>query len=804
MIFSFPSTFVRHLKKQANITAINLLSYGFGIAACLILIQYIYYETSYDKFYKGHESIYRISLDNYYSGIYQSSTAFTFLPVAPSLAAKYAEVQEFTVVQNRQEVVTVEENSFFEKRILVADTNYFRIFHHDLLKGSALSARPSDVFVSEAIATKYFGADDPIGKAMKVFRDNYIVKGVFKDLPNTTHLKFDILCVVAVRESNDWNVPFMYSYIRLNEDPKDFNQKLRSFSEEFSKLSKQQSEADYTFQLKLQPLATIHLQSALLDEVELNGRIEDIYILAAIVVMILIITCFNYINLTNAVNSLRSKEIFVRKIHGASNRNSITQHVVESLVLNVVGFTISIFFLAIFVRWIGPYFDFPNLEIDWSNNMTYYTLLTIFISALILSGIVPAVLSTYTNHIKLLNRASSTHNVNSGFTRNIAFVQFIISCILISGALVVLKQIRFMREGDLGFNDKGVMGLEINALNYHQNEDAFLRVKNDLKKIASIENVSFSSCLPGEQLINTSIRLSSEPVENTNNCDVQVITSDYFRVYGMEIVQGRLFSEDDPADVLTVVVNESLAEELSKGDHENIINKEVTVDWARNAVKFRVIGIVKDYHHSSKKQKIKPMLFIQLKNTFAVFRISVKSSDKANWRSTELLIQKALKENLTEAYSKRGIQVAFDVVDVETAYNKQYSGDERFSKFLNALTFLAISMAGIGFFSLASTTTRKRTKEVAIRKVYGAQVADMSVLLSAYFLKLAGVALVISLPISYFLTQDWLNQFSTRIEVGAWFILWPVIITVGLTLLSISYFVLKLVFVKPVHHLRNE
>jgi putative ABC transport system permease protein len=361
-----------------------------------------------------------------------------------------------------------------------------------------------------------------------------------------------------------------------------------------------------------------------------------------------------------------------------------------------------------------------------------------------------------------------------------------------------------MREGDLGFSDKGVMALEINALNYQQNEDAFLRVKNDLKKIASIENVSFSSCLPGEQLIHTSIRLSSAPAENTQNCDVQVITSDYFKVYGMEMIEGRLFSEDDPGDLLTVVVNESLARELSKGDHENIINKEVTVDWARNAVKFKVIGIVKDYHHSSKKQKIQPMLFIQLKNTFAVFRISVKSSDMANWKSTELLVQKALKENLTDAYSKRGIQVAFDVVDVETAYNKQYSSDEQFSKFLNALTFLAISMAGIGFFSLASTTTRKRTREIAIRKVYGARVVDMSVLLSSYFLKLAGAALAISLPLSYFFTQNWLKQFSSRIEMGVWFALWPVIIVISLTLLSISFFVLKLVFVSPIHHLRND
>lgn len=804
MLSVYLVTLLRHLRKHSNIAVINIVSYGFGIAACLILIQYIYYETSYDKFYKDHESIYRVSLDNYYGGVYQGSTAFTFLPIGPELKNRYSEIEEFTVVNTRLEVVTYEDKSFFEKHILVADTNYFKVFFHEMLKGSPIDASPNDIFISETIATKYFGAGDPIGKEMKVFREFYNVKGVFKDLPANTHLKFDILCLVAVRESTDWNVPYMYSYVKLNGDPESFSQKLRSFSEEFSQLSNQQSVADYSFQLKIQPMANIHLQSALLDELELNGRLEDIYILAAIVILILIITCFNYINLTNAINSARLKEAFIRKIHGASYQSTMTQHIVESIAINITGFTIAFFFLIVFVKWIGPYYDFPSLSMDWTSTMNYYVLLVVFITALILSGIVPAIFSSYTNLGQFPNTTSSMRKLNTGFTRNIAFVQFVISCILISGALVVLKQIRFMRERDLGFSDKGVMALEINALSYRLNEDHFLKVKNDLEKIASIEDVSFSSCLPGEQLINTSIRLAAEPAESTKNCDVQVITSDYFSVYGMEMVEGRIFSEDNPADVLTVVVNETLAKQLNKDDYENIINKAVTVDWARSPVNFTIIGVVKDYHHYSKKQEIQPMLFIQLKNTFSVFRISVKNSDKANWKSNEHLIQKALKDHLTEPYSKRGVQVVFDVVDVESAYNTQYGSDEQFSKFLNALTFLAISMAGIGFFSLASTTARKRTREIAVRKVYGANVVNMSKLLLTYFFKVAGSAFIISLPVSYYFVQSWLNNFPIRIEIDSSFILAPIIITSVLILLSVGYHVLKVVFINPIHHLRNE
>jgi putative ABC transport system permease protein len=387
-----------------------------------------------------------------------------------------------------------------------------------------------------------------------------------------------------------------------------------------------------------------------------------------------------------------------------------------------------------------------------------------------------------------------------------AFVQFMISFILISGAFVVLRQLKFMREGDLGFSDNGVIAVEISPLSYRRNEIHFQKLKNDLEKDASIENVSFSRKVPGELLIASSVRVADEPLENTQICHIEIATSDFFTIYGIEIVAGRIFSEHRETDENTILINEALARKLDKFNFKNMVGKEVTVDYARQPVNFTVIGIVNDYYHASKKQEILPMLFAPLKFANSVARISIKTNNasEVNSKRIEDLIRKSLKDNIAEANAGRGWDVGFGVIDVELNYNKQYSDEEQFSKFVNALSVLTILMAGIGFFSLASTAIRKRTKEIAIRKVHGAKVEDVSFILFGYFLKLAGLAFIISVPISYFLIQDWLNDFPLRIDIDSWFVLWPLIITVSLVLLSVSYHVLKAVIINPVEHLRNE
>jgi len=807
MILIYLVTLLRHLKRHRNIALINILSYGLGIATCLILAQYINYELSYDKFYKDYEKIYRINLDSYYSGIYQSSSAHTYIPLGPELKERFPDVEYATTINDRPDApVTVGDNTFLEKGIFLVDSNFFNVFHREMLMGSTNAVSANDVFISEQIATRYFGEANPIGSTMKVYSNFYTVKGVFKDLPFNTHFKFKILCIPPYEESNDWAVSYVYTYIKLNGDSESFNQKLKSFSEEFSRLADTQNEAEFSFQANLQSLAGIHLKSDLTDEMELNGKMENIYILLAIAIIVLVITCFNYVNMTNTINQDRMKEALIRKIHGASSRNAILQHCVESVVLNAFGFVAALLFLIIFVNWNDLFFNSSFVTFDLRNPEYYVNISIIFFVAFILSGVLPAILTSYRNRIQFLNRSSFATTIHSGFTRNIVFVQFMISFILISGAFIVLKQLKFMQEGELGFDNKGVIALEMNSLSYRNNESQFLKLKDDLEKMASVEQVSFSRTVPGEKLYGTSIRLSNEPLENTKTTNVENATSGFFKTYRMEIVAGRIFSEDRQGDENNILVNETLARKFNESEYKNILDKEVTVDYMRRPVNFTVIGIVKDYHHDSKQHEIQPMMFIPLKNSMGVFRISIKlnNHEQVDRKSMTALIQKTMKANLTEPYAVRGLDVGFNVIDVESTYNKQYSNEERFSEFLNALVFLAIVMAGIGFFSLAAATARRRTKEAAIRKVHGAQIIDVAMLLLGYFVKIVGIALIVSLPISYLLVNNWLNDFHVKTEIDFWFVLWPIIIAAGLIITSVSYHLFKLAFVNPVYHLRNE
>lgn len=808
MIIGYLVSFFRHLKRHWTLAFLNILSYGTGIAACLLILQYISYETSYDGFYKNYESIYRVQLDHFYSDVEQNSTALSYYPLGQTLAKEYPQVKTFTRMRKmRSATVTVGENVFLEDDAFLVDSTFFKVFPIKMVKGSDQMSKVC-VFISESMAAKYFDQVNPIGEVMWIDFRKLPVNGVFKDIPDNSHMKYDLLVVHPNRSAaNDWYYTNYYTYITLSEDPELFSEQLKKFSEKFSQVADKQSENEYSFRAKLQPLTSIHLESNLQNEHESNGNIQDVYILFAVMVMILLISCFNYVNMTNAINADRAKELFVRKIHGSSERDSLVQHVAESFVLNILGFGVAVLVLIIFVQWIGPQFDFGELNINWSNATSYYVLVGMFVLSFILSGILPAVLSSSSNLAQLLNTMSSSSSSGRRFSRNMAITQFVISYILISGALVVTKQLDFMNEQDAGFDPTGVVALTLKPAPYRRFQNNFKKLKDDLEKQTWIKHVSFSNVIPGEHLWRDgSSRFSDESTENSKSCMLQTVSPNYFETYGIEIILGRGFSENRSSDLNTVVVNESLAKKLNVKDLESIIGRKITLPYNNEFPEFEVIGVVKDYFHESMKLDKKPIVYVPIRNNAFCAKISVKIDQgrEKNWREDVDFIKNTYSENFKEALAKVNLNVAAMVKDVEVEYKGQYSNDIKFSNLMGVLAFLAVLMSGIGFFSLASTTTRKRTREIAIRKINGARIADVTLLLMTYFLKLIGLAFIISLPISYFLVQDWLNDFPIRTDIGPWFIFWPILITAILSVISVAYHISKVVFLNPVHVLRTE
>lgn len=810
MIFRYVTPFFRHLKKHWVIALLNIFSYGLGIAACIVIVQNISYETSYDKFYDKYEMIYRVQLDHFYNNTFQNSTAVSFYPVGPELKKNYPEILDFARVRKiTSAIVAAGENSFLEDRVYFADSTLFNLFSIPMIKGSVEKVGANSVFLSESMAKKYFGTDNPIGNTIRIDFQILPVIGVFRDIPNNSHWKCDIINIVGHEQymTDNWKNYGYHTYVKLRGDSESFKDKLKSFSQEFSQIANLQSGVVYGFDAKLQPLADIHLQSDLQNEHESNARLQDIYILLGVAVMILIISCFNYVNMTNAINATRSRETFIRRIHGASNKNALTQHMIESLVLNIVGFGIALFILGVFIQWVGPMFNFYDVRIDWADAVYYYTLVAIFIIAFLFSGVFPSIMAASTDLSHFLSRSSTTTGMNGNLTKSMAIAQFVFSYILISGGLVVTKQLTFVSERSLGFDYEDVVAITLNPIPYTNFENGFNKLRDDLERQSSIHQTTFSFGIPGERYDqDASFRFTSEASETAKFCFIQMVAENYFATYQIEFIEGRSFSNEMASDLNAVVVNQALARKLNIKDDKNIIGKQITVPVNNEYRDLRVIGVVKDYHHESLAHGIDPVIYYPIRSNGFCSKISVRmSKGREASRSEDVeLIQETFRRNFSSIYSQFDLPTTYNIKDVKAGYKEQYKNDEQFSKLVNTLAFLAIIMAGIGFFGLASSTTGKRTKEIAIRKINGAKTSQVSGLLLSYFLKLIGIAIVISLPISYLVAVRWLNEFPFRTEIGLWFVLWPIVVTAILSVLSVTYHVVKVVIVNPVSILRNE
>lgn len=799
MISNYLKTSFRFIKKRWRLTTLNIVGYGVGIAACILILQNILYETSYDKFYKDYENIYRVRLDHYYPfEVYQNSTAISFYPTGVSLKNEYPEIKEFARVsrKNSNIIVKYKEETFREDNVYLIDSSFFKVFSPDFVKGKATTLRWNDVFISETTAKKFFGKKEPIGELVDAWGYSFAIKGVFKDVPENSHMKYDMLFLMPARkELEDWQHYNYYTYLLLNpkSDYKALEKKLRSFSDKYSKLSDQQSSVDYRWEIKLQPLKSIHLESQIDFEHEVNGSMQYIYIISFVAMMIIAISCFNYVNLSNSMYADRLREFFVRKVHGAASSNLLTQYALESTILNVLGFLFAVLVTIVFALQ-SPQAD----KFNWTEPMFYYALLGTLVVSIIFSGIFPALVFSFFNPLRFLKGEYSAGSQKNGFGKILIILQFSISFVLIAGALTINKQLSFISNHYLGFNNDNVVVLDFPSLNYAEQQGALRKMKNDLESNTLIEQVAYSEAIPGTKHVNdASIRFVEDPAENSKFCYNQLVTPDYFNTYKIEILHGRSFSEDRPTDQQTLLVNEILAKQLDVNNYKDVVGRRVSVPWQGDYAIFEIIGVVKDYHHESMKNGIQPCLFIPLQNNGACNKASIRIN------ASDLQARKKALADIESAY-KKGFSYPFQFVYASDFYNTQYATDTQFSYLIGAFAVLAIFMAGIGFFGLASNDTRRRTKEVAIRKVNGARTADVYVLFARHFLKLIGVTFVLALPVSFFIARNWLDNFAVRVDMGVWFVFWPVLITTILSLLSISYYVLKVALVKPVTIIKNQ
>ena len=786
---------LRILKKRWVLALFTFLGYGIGLAVCLIIGQKISYELSYDKFYPNHERIYRVSLDHYSPHeSYQRSTATSFYPVGSELVARYPEVESMVRILNEEMgnvSVKYKNEVYVVEDVSVIDTTFFDIFDLGMKYGTSESPAFKDVFLSESLAKTIFGAKDPTGETVEMFGQPWKVKGVFYDIASNAHVQFHFLQIDREREYREayWGGNNHYTYLLLNEktDIKALREKLKDFSAEFSQISDQFSDEEYRWEANLQPLTSIHLHSQLAFEHQTNGAMQDIYLLLAIILMMLIISGFNYTSLLKLIQEERMQEFHVKKVFGASSFQLFRQHLLESLLFTAIALLLT----GVLVKMVMN-FGRNDFGIEFYEGRNYILLLSILGAFVLTLILVPALLLASRAALPLQEQQRSTQNLGSSKGRWLAVPQFAISVVLIALAITVNKQLAFLRQVDAGFSNEHVLTLSTMLPTSYA--DAGLEsLENTLRQQSQIKTVAFSETIPGEKFERDgSFRLAEQPEEAAESCNLQLVSKDYFNTFQISLLAGTSFSKNETHESLEALINESLAN-LFQIPYEELIGREASVPVGNEYRTVTIRGVVNDYFHQSLKDEITPCAYLNISKLSAIISsISVRTTPVDGKELKQIM------DVVEEAYADAFPVDAATLIYAKDRYDAQFQKDNQFARIISAVTLLSIFMTVLGFIGLASNYARSRTREMAIRKVYGAGLTNIFALFGTSYLKLMGITLVIAFPLSLYLVTQWLNYFVIKVELGAWFGFWPIFIVSTISLLAFGYYVTKVVVQNPV------
>ncbi|MEM6642649.1 MAG: ABC transporter permease [Bacteroidota bacterium] len=796
MLLNYWKAAKRFFRKNWALTTINVVVFGIALAACILILKKVSYEFSYDQFYDNHEHIYRVGMDHYYPhNTYQNSTAVSFYPIGNALVDKYPEIEKFTRVSQKRNNTTIRvgNQSFQENNFHIVNPSFFEVFSVKILYGDTIDIGAYDIFLSESLARKLFGKADAVGSSIDIWNGSvFKVKGVFKDVPANSHLHYDMLLTVLHNEDrmDNWQNYGVHTYIRVSQGVKeaDMERKLRDFNNEFSELSDQQSEVEYRWEIDLQPIADIHLTSDMELEHEVNGDLESMYMLIVMAVLILIISCFNYINLTASMHGKRLTEFFVRKVHGANAIEMLKQYAFESFLLLLFGIGFAIAALLLMPQLSDYSVSFLN-----QNSLFYKGVAGALIAVILLSVVLPSSAFAFVNPLKFTVGEFIANPIIKRLGKSLIIVQFVVSFLLLAGALTVTKQLSFVTNKNPGVTISDVVSVDIPDF-YPEKRKNLQRFKSEVEGLAGVAKVSYTESVPGTvHSWDSSIKLKGEAIENAILNYLISASADYFATYEIEILAGRVFDELNQADSAAILINETTAKKMGVTNYRKLIGRKVVMAMGTEYPTFEIVGIAKDYYHETLKNRIKPIAFIPNRFFGNGSNASIRLA-AINQKETVAEIEKIFKTIFPHA---------FNLQYVEDNYTGFFNSYFEVADLIKALAILAMLMAGVGLLGLASNETVKRRKEVAIRKVNGAQAGDIYLLFLRYFGKLVGIAFLLSIPVSFYFADEWLSNFAERIDLGLWFfsVHFSIISIIGL--IAISYFLVKISRQNPVVALKN-
>ncbi len=789
--------FRNNLKHKAY-TFINIFGLALGITCFIFLMMYVKYELNYDSFHEKSGRIFRIN-QHWEAWNYRGSSDFASTNGAMNaiLTVEFPEIEYAIRVQEVSSSLKYGQITMVENGIY-ADRDFFNTFTYPLISGDPNTAleNPSSIVISRELSEKLFGTEDPVGKALLGLRGlKLTVTGVCEKAPSNSHLQFDFIIsfktMYSLRNDIDtsWGILNYYNYILLKENIqyKEFEKKLTLLVDKYHD---PEETVRYYF---LQPVTDIHLDSFINSSITNTGDRKYIYLFTTVAFLILFIACINYVNLATSRASLRGKEVGIRKTIGARRSELMKQFLGESIILTVSALLVSL--LTVYL--IHPYYrNFTGLDIPLTlllNPVSITGLFTLIIMVGLVSGFYPSFLLSSFKPANVLKAGSKSNSIQNRFKiRNILVVfQFLISIILIVATIVINKQLSFIMNKDIGFNRENIITIRLWDSNNVGKHDV---IKKELVKYNNITGAAVSDRAPLRASQNNSIRVQGEKSDEMVSLP-QVshfyVDYDFLGLYKIKIKEGRNFSPDFGTDMQEgAIVNESLVNLLGL---KNPIGKRISASNLRDA---KIIGVVKDFHYASFTNKIGPIVFVY-RPMWAAKVLSLKISAGIGDISGTLDYAKSTIHNHIPEF-------AFNYQFLENRFNMMYDSENKMGTVFSVFSMITLLIASFGLLGLISFITAQKTKEIGIRKILGASVTKITGLVVKEFMILVIISSLIALPASYFMMNNWLDNFAYRTNITVWTMLVSSMIAFMFAIISVIYQVLKAATAKPVNALRHE
>jgi putative ABC transport system permease protein len=788
---------LRNLIRNKTYSAINVGGIAIGLTAFWLIALYIADELSYDRYHKTANRIVRVAQHTKWEGgnIDQATTS---APFAAALKAEYPEIEQATrIIPEGGGIISYNNKLLKVSDILFADANVFTVFTYPLLHGDAKTAlsKPESIVLTESLAKKFFS--DPAQAINQTihFENNFpnIITGIIKDVPKNSHIRFSALRSLPKNYSGDWQNFNVYTYLLLAKgmDYKKLEAKLPQFAAKT--IQKIMGKVEY--RMELQPLTSIHLYSNLQVEIGATNSITRIYIFMAIAALILLIAIINYMNLSTARSSARVKEVGMRKVLGSSRGHLMGLFITEALVMTFCAALIA-FFLVSFLLPLFNSLANKNLSV-WRFG-TYFTLLGVTgFAALvgILSGIYPALFLSRFKTIPALKGQLGNLYTSILFRKSLVVFQFVIAVVMIIGSLVIYRQMQYTSKKDLGFNKDQVLTFHIDDQNVRSQVNA---IKTQLLQNPLIQNVSVA----GNPIGNNDLGAHGFVFEKTDGsfsssskmAQELVVDADYIPTLELKLVAGRNFSAANNGDKYgAALVNEILMKELGWKD---AIGKKLKFTYGEGEIAERtVVGVVKDFHTYSLQHRVEPIVLMMPPVTSMEDNLYIKINTA---KTTEAL---AFIEKVYKQFDKTN-PVEFNFLDQNFA--RQYATEQKQEQLSLIFTMLAVFVACLGLFGLTAFTVQQRVKEIGVRKILGATVTSITIMLGKDFIKLVFLSILIAIPIAWWAMTKWLDDFAYRVNIG-----WVVFLIAGfaamlVALFTVSFHAIRAAIANPVKSLRTQ